>query len=158
MIWVPRLIICRKFTTAKLHTRDPGFSRRRTKASLLIRTTGCSILGIKGMNVAPFGSCYLGSHRFVSSSAYSAFVTFFSEEVQRLGVTGSLEKYVYNEDVNKEGLTMLTRVMSGVYVSSVEHFRFLPEYIRRQPPSLHFPRRKSSPKPRYVLLNIYFIL
>ncbi|KIM42122.1 hypothetical protein M413DRAFT_409215 [Hebeloma cylindrosporum] len=51
---------------------------------------------------------YLGNQ-----SAYGAFVTFFSEEVKQLGVTASLEKYVYNEDVNKEGITMLTRAMSG---------------------------------------------
>lgn len=53
MIWAPRLIICSKFTTEKLHTKDPGLSRKRTKASLLIRTTGYSILGIKGMDIAP---------------------------------------------------------------------------------------------------------
>jgi len=97
----------------------PRIVEEKDKSIVVNKDNWVQYLGNQRYERRTLGSCYLESHRFVSSSAYSAFVTFFSEEVQRLGVTGSLEKYVYNEDVNKEGLTMLTRVMSGAYVSSV---------------------------------------
>ncbi|PPQ89262.1 hypothetical protein CVT25_001346 [Psilocybe cyanescens] len=48
---------------------------------------------------------YLGN-----SSAYSAFVKFFSNKVQVLGVTGTLEKYVFEDDANENGILMLNRV------------------------------------------------
>ncbi|CAA7269317.1 unnamed protein product [Cyclocybe aegerita] len=51
---------------------------------------------------------YLGNH-----NAYNSFVDFFSEEIKALGVTGTLEKYVFEEEVNKKGVDMLTRVVSG---------------------------------------------
>ncbi|KDR68431.1 hypothetical protein GALMADRAFT_257159 [Galerina marginata CBS 339.88] len=51
---------------------------------------------------------YLGN-----PSAYSAFVAFFSNEVQALGASGALEKYVFENDANENGANMLVRVMSG---------------------------------------------
>jgi hypothetical protein len=51
---------------------------------------------------------YLGNQ-----SAYSSFVTFFSNEAQALGASGVLEKYVFEEDANQDGVNMLVRVMSG---------------------------------------------
>ncbi|KDR77998.1 hypothetical protein GALMADRAFT_155027 [Galerina marginata CBS 339.88] len=51
---------------------------------------------------------YLGT-----PSAYSAFITFFSSEVQALGASGALEKYVFENDANENGVNMLVRVMSG---------------------------------------------
>ncbi|KAJ3489516.1 hypothetical protein NLJ89_g11522 [Agrocybe chaxingu] len=51
---------------------------------------------------------YLGNHH-----AYSSFVDFFSEEIKALGVSETLEKYVFEEEANKKGIDMLTRVVSG---------------------------------------------
>jgi len=51
-------------------------------------------------------------------SAYAAFVDFFSVKVKELGVSKTLERYVYDEAVNEKGKDMLIRLMSGVYVSS----------------------------------------
>jgi len=49
-----------------------------------------------------------------NQSAYGAFVKFFAEEVKDLGVTGVLEKYIFDPEVNKNGIDMLSRVMAGV--------------------------------------------
>lgn len=38
---------------------------------------------------------------------------FFSNKVQVLGVTGTLEKYVFEDDANENGILMLNRVVSG---------------------------------------------
>lgn len=46
-------------------------------------------------------------------SAYGAFVDFFAQEIQELGVTGSLEKYVLSKEANADGVWMLTRMMAG---------------------------------------------
>ena len=47
-------------------------------------------------------------------SAYGAFVKFFAEQVKDLGVTGVLEKYIFDPEVNKYGIDMLSRVMAAV--------------------------------------------
>ncbi|KAF8156791.1 hypothetical protein B0H34DRAFT_710596 [Crassisporium funariophilum] len=51
---------------------------------------------------------YLGNQ-----SAYGAFVKFFSGEVQNLGASGAVERYIFSEDANKEPAEMLIRLVSG---------------------------------------------
>ena len=46
-------------------------------------------------------------------SAYGAFVNFFAEQVKDLGVTGVLEKYIFDPEVNKNGIDMLSRIVAG---------------------------------------------
>ena len=47
-------------------------------------------------------------------SAYGAFVNFFAEQVKDLGVTGALEKYIFDPEVNKNGIDMLSRFVAGM--------------------------------------------
>ncbi|KAF8804705.1 hypothetical protein BYT27DRAFT_7259180 [Phlegmacium glaucopus] len=48
-----------------------------------------------------------------NQSAYGAFVKFFAGQVEELGVTGTLEKYIFDPEVNKNGVNMLSRVVAG---------------------------------------------
>jgi len=48
-----------------------------------------------------------------NQSAYGAFVNFFAEQVKVLGVPGVLEKYIFDPEVNKNGIDMLSRVVAG---------------------------------------------
>ena len=51
---------------------------------------------------------------FLKKSAYGAFVNFFAEQVKVLGVTGVLEKYIFDPEVNKNGIDMLSRFVAGM--------------------------------------------
>jgi hypothetical protein len=78
------------------------------------KTTGLNTLRTKGM---------LNDHRICSQlrtfkkkkkSAYGAFVKFFAEQVKDLGVNGLLEKYIFDPEVNKNGIDMLSRFVAGM--------------------------------------------
>lgn len=47
---------------------------------------------------------------------------FFSEEIEEIGVTGVLEKYIFGREANVRGVDMLARILSGVYVVSLSAF------------------------------------
>ena len=40
-------------------------------------------------------------------------MTFFSEEIEESGVTGVLEKYIFEQEANIRGVDMLGRCLSG---------------------------------------------
>jgi len=46
-------------------------------------------------------------------SAYSAFVTFFEEEIKKSGVVKTLEDFVFSDAANDNNINMLIRLMSG---------------------------------------------
>lgn len=76
------------------------------------KTTGLNTLRTRGTFVIRiFTNC---SQLKILKSAYGAFVKFFAEQIKDLGVTGILEKYVFDPEVNKNGLDMLARVVAGV--------------------------------------------
>ncbi|KAF9566491.1 hypothetical protein CPC08DRAFT_703825 [Agrocybe pediades] len=50
----------------------------------------------------------LGNH-----SAYHSFVGYFTEEIKAIGVPKALEKYVFSDEANAQGVQMLVRVVSG---------------------------------------------
>ncbi|KIJ21191.1 hypothetical protein PAXINDRAFT_107074 [Paxillus involutus ATCC 200175] len=53
---------------------------------------------------------YLGQGRY-----YSTLLTFFTEQIEDLGVPETLERYIFSTTMNVKGFDMLARFMSGVY-------------------------------------------
>ncbi|KIK95073.1 hypothetical protein PAXRUDRAFT_141563 [Paxillus rubicundulus Ve08.2h10] len=53
---------------------------------------------------------HLGQERY-----YSALLAFFTEQIEELGVSETLERYVFSTTVNVKGFDMLSRFMSGAY-------------------------------------------
>ncbi|KIJ65366.1 hypothetical protein HYDPIDRAFT_27384 [Hydnomerulius pinastri MD-312] len=51
---------------------------------------------------------YVGQERY-----YGAFLTFFTEQIVELGVSETLERYIFSTTVNVKGLDMLSRFLSG---------------------------------------------
>ena len=47
---------------------------------------------------------------------YANFVTFFTKEVEELGVGKTLEQYIFSSAVNDNGTDMLLRFIGGVWV------------------------------------------
>ncbi|KAF9224210.1 hypothetical protein BS17DRAFT_780644 [Gyrodon lividus] len=58
---------------------------------------------------------YVGQERY-----YRAFLTFFTEQIKELGVSETLERYIFSDTVNVEGFYMLSRFMSGSYHSWIQ--------------------------------------
>ncbi|KIK95076.1 hypothetical protein PAXRUDRAFT_409403 [Paxillus rubicundulus Ve08.2h10] len=52
---------------------------------------------------------HLGQERY-----YLALLTFFTEQIKELGVSQTLEKYIFSATVNVNGSDMLSRFMNGV--------------------------------------------
>ncbi|KAF8882188.1 hypothetical protein CPB84DRAFT_1851350 [Gymnopilus junonius] len=92
-------------------TQRPRILERADKDLHVTRGNWSQYLGNQAQVFTTFsrGSC-VDNHR---NSAYSSFVSFFADEIHDLGASATLEKYVFDEDANKVGSHMLTRVMSG---------------------------------------------
>lgn len=48
---------------------------------------------------------------------YHAFLTFFTERIKEYGASETMESYVFGHAVNIDGVQMLARFMSGVWVA-----------------------------------------
>lgn len=72
---------------------------------------GSSILESQSGQINLLSSQPCSTHCFVS--AYGAYVQLFSEEIAANGVAGTLEKYLFDKEVNASGANMLTRIFSG---------------------------------------------
>ena len=95
----------------KLVLSAQSYLSQETNLSSFLQKTGLNTLRTKGT---------LKARRILTAvgtdgpwSAYGAFVKFFAGQVEALGVTGTLEKYIFDPEVNKNGINMLSRVVSG---------------------------------------------
>ena len=107
------LVCCRKSMQMRLLLNVLSYSSQEMNLSSLPKITGLNISRIKGTlnGHRIFTDC--SQLRDILKSAYGAFVKFFAEQVKDLGVTGALEKYIFDPEVNKNGIDMLSRVVSG---------------------------------------------
>jgi hypothetical protein len=48
---------------------------------------------------------------------YHAFLAFFTEQIREYGAPKTMENYIFSQAVNIDGVQMLARFMSGVWVA-----------------------------------------
>ena len=96
----------------KLALNALSYSSRKTNLSSFPKKTGLNILRTKGtFEVRKIVTNCSQLRSF--ESAYGAYVKFFASQIEELGVTGTLEKYIFDSEVNKNGINMLSRLVAG---------------------------------------------